>query len=129
MKKVWAIFFLLTFLNAHTAFGEVLKLPFLIHHYIEHSKQDQDASIIHFFVKHYQGNADHQHKNSHNDHDKLPFKTVDGHLYSVVSIVPQNYIEISHHIKIISALKIPVCSQENYANASLKSIWQPPRFS
>src|SRR5690606_31054832 len=118
MKKVWAIFFLLTFLNAHTAFGEVLKLPILIHHYIDHFEQDQDTSIIHFFVKHYQVKANHKHNNSHNEHDKLSFKTVDVHLYSLVSIIPQNYIEISHHIKIISSLKIPACSQENYAFAS-----------
>src|SRR5690606_4838548 len=129
MKKVWAIFFLLTFLNAHTAFGEVLKLPILIHHYIEHSEQDQDASIIHFFVKHYQGSADHQHQHSHNDLDKLPFKTVDGHVDWVVTIIPQYYIEISHHINVISALNFPACSQENYATAAVKNMWQTPRFS
>jgi hypothetical protein len=53
MKKVIAMFFLFSFLSANTAFGEVLKLPLLIHHYIEHTQEDNDNSIIDFLAKHY----------------------------------------------------------------------------
>src|SRR5690606_23024908 len=127
VKRILAIFFLFTFLNANTAFGEVLKLPVLIHHYIEHSREDKDAAVFHFLVQHYSGNISHQHQGNHNDHEKLPFKTTDGHFSSLVSIVFPPFTVTSHNTIVTADLKIPVYSQHNYSNAYLNSIWQPPR--
>lgn len=129
MRKVFAIFFLLTFLNANTVFGEVLKLPILIHHFVEHSKETEDVSLLNFLAIHYKGDVKHQHQNNHNDHNKLPFKTIESHFSSVVSIVPPAFIEISTYSKFITGLKIAAHKQQNYASTYLNSIWQPPRFS
>lgn len=126
MKKVIAIFFLFSFLSVNTAFGEVLKLPLLIHHYIEHTQEDKDNSIVDFLVKHYGKDINHHHNDHHHDHDKLPFKTVSVH--SVVIYFQPLFIEISKNIA-VKELKIPILQQQNYSNAYLDSIWQPPQAS
>ncbi len=127
MKKVIAIFFLFSFLSANTAFGEVLKLPLLIHHYIEHTQEDKDNSIVDFLVKHYVKDINHHHNDNHHDHDKLPFKTVNVHSVQTVYFQPL-FVEFSRQIA-EKELKIPILQQQNYSNAYLDSILQPPQIS
>ena len=127
MKKVIAIFFLFSFLSANTAFGEVLKLPLLIHHYIEHTQEDNDHSIIVFLAKHYGKDIHHHHNDNHHDHDNLPFKTTNVHSLQIISFQSPN-IEFSKNIA-EKELKIPVLQQQDYSNAYLNSIWQPPQVS
>lgn len=127
MRKASAILFLLSFLNATTAFGEILKLPILIHHYFEHSQEDKDASVFRFFAQHYKRTVDHEHQNSHNDHEKLPFKTTIGHVSSAVSTVLPS-IGFSLTSIMVDDLTIPGCNPQVYSNVFLNSIWQPPRF-
>ncbi len=127
MKKVIAIFFLFSFLSANIAFGEVLKLPLLIHHYIEHTQEDNDNSIVDFLVKHYGKDINHHHNDNHHDHDNLPFKTINVHSIQVVYFHPL-FIKFSRQIA-EKDLKIPILQQQNYSNAYLNSIWQPPQAS
>lgn len=127
MKKVIVIFFLFSFLSANTAFGEILKLPLLIHHYIEHTQEDNDNSILDFLAKHYGKDINHHHNNSHHDHDHLPFKTINIHSAQVVYFQPL-FIEFSKQIT-EKDLKIPTLQAQNYSNAYLDSIWQPPQVS
>lgn len=129
MKRLLAIFSLLTFLHAHMAFGEVLKLPMLVQHYLEHIDEDKDITVFQFFVQHYTEGIDHNHQENHNHHDKLPFKTTDGHFSSVVSMVSPPFVMVSHHTVAAAALRMPAYHQQDYSNAYLNSIWQPPRFS
>ncbi len=129
MKRLLAIFFLFTFLSANTAFGEVLKLPMLVQHYLEHTNEDKDVTIFNFLVQHYTGGINHDHRENHNHHDQLPFKAIDGHFSSVVSIVAPPSIVISHNTLVVTVVKLPTYSQQNYSNTYLNSIWQPPRFS
>ncbi|MCZ2100976.1 MAG: hypothetical protein LC107_05510 [Chitinophagales bacterium] len=127
MKKVIAIFFLFSFLSANTAFGEVLKLPLLIHHYFEHSQEDDDNSIIDFLAKHYGKDINHHHNDSHHDHDKLPFKTFNPHSVNMFDFQPLfNEVSIPLAEK---ELKTPVLQQQIYHNDYLDSIWQPPQVS
>lgn len=127
MKKGIIIFFLLSFLSANTAFGEVFKLPLLIHHYFEHSQKDSDNSIIDFLAKHYTEDINHQHNDDHHDHDKLPFKTINVHAVQIVYF-PLLFIDFSRQIA-EKELKIPILQQQNYSNAYPSSIWQPPKIS
>jgi len=127
VKKVIAIFFLFSFLSANTVFGEVLKLPLLVHHYLEHTQEDSDNSIIVFLAKHYGADINHHHNDSHHDHDRLPFKTTNVHSVQVVCFQPL-FIEFSKNIP-EKELKIPILQQQNYSNTYLNSIWQPPQFS
>lgn len=129
MKRLLVIFFLFTFLSANTAFGEVLKLPMLVQHYLEHTNEDKDVTIFNFLVQHYTGGINHDHRENHNHHDQLPFKAIDGHFSSVVFIAASPSIVISHNTLVVTVVKLPAYSQQSYSNAYLNSIWQPPRFS
>lgn len=106
-----------------------MKLPMLVQHYIEHTQEEKNISFFYFLDQHYTGNINHHHQEKHNHHDKLPFKATDGHFSSVVSIVSPPSIVIAHNNIVVADLKIPANNQQNYSNAYLKSIWQPPRFS
>lgn len=129
MKRLLAIFFLFTFLSANTAFGEVLKLPMLVQHYLEHTSEEKDVTIFKFLVQHYTEGENHDHRENHNHHDQLPFKAIDGHFSSVVFIAASPSIVISHNTLVVTVVKLPAYSQQNYSNTYLNSIWQPPRFS
>lgn len=129
MKRLLAIFFLFTFLSANTAFGEVLKLPMLVQHYLEHTSEEIDVTIFKFLVQHYTEGENHDHRENHNHHDQLPFKAIDGHFSSVVSIAASPSIVISNNTLVVTSIKLPAYSQQSYSNAYLNSIWQPPRFS
>ncbi|MFA5575051.1 MAG: hypothetical protein WC994_08365 [Brumimicrobium sp.] len=127
MKKVIAIFFIFSFLSANTTFGEVLKLPLLLHHYIVHNQEDNDNSILYFLAKHYVNDVNHQHNENQHDHDNLPFKTINVHAVQVVYFPPL-FIDFSGQLA-EKELKIPIRQQQNYSNAYLNSIWQPPQTS
>ena len=129
MKRLLAIFFLFTFLSANTAFGEVLKLPMLVQHYLEHTSEEKDVTIFKFLVQHYTEGENHDHRENHNHHDQLPFKAIDSHFSSVVSIAASPSIVISNNTLVVTSIKLPAYSQQSYSNAYLNSIWQPPRFS
>lgn len=127
MKRVIAISFLFIFLTANTAFGQLLRLPTLIHHYIEHVELD-NSSLFEFLSEHYAKTINHP-DDKHHDHEKLPFKTTDCHTSQVVTLVPQPTFAISQIIFNTVEIKKPIYNQQHYSNAYLNSIWQPPRFS
>ncbi len=95
MKRLFVIFFLFTFLSANTAFGEVLKLPMLVQHYLEHTSEEKDVTIFKFLVQHYTEGEYHDYRENHSHHDQLPFKVIDGHFSSVVFIAASPSIENS----------------------------------
>ncbi|MBX3257142.1 MAG: hypothetical protein KF862_23605 [Chitinophagaceae bacterium] len=127
MKRLLVISFLFIFLSANTAFGELLKLPLLIQHYTEHKQEETAISFIHFLAEHYKGTVNHQHNNHH--HDNLPFKTLNTHSGSVISLIPNPIFSLHKQFFPEDNTIIPAYLQSNYANAYLNGIWQPPRFS
>lgn len=129
MKRFMVISFLFIFLSTNTVFSELFKLPELIHHYLEHRENEKDNNLtfINFLTEHYSENAHHTHKN--NNHEKLPFKTLDFHLAHVISIVPQTNSSLPIIVLVNPKLKKSFQYQYDYSNAYLESIWQPPRFS
>ncbi|MBS1760629.1 MAG: hypothetical protein JST23_10955 [Bacteroidetes bacterium] len=128
MKRLLAIFFLFTFLSANTAFGEVLKLPMLIHHYMEHSNIENKISFIDFLKEHYTNLAKHGDSTQHH-HEKLPFKTIDSNLSHVVSVAPKIQFSIAKILYPCDNIIIPVYQDDDCSNNYLNSIWQPPRLS
>lgn len=129
MKRFMIISFLFIFLSTNTVFSELFKLPELIHHYIEHreSEKNVNLSFIDFLTEHYSENAHHTHK--HNNHEKLPFKTLDFHLTHVISIVPQTNNSFPIIVLVNLKLKKSFQYRYGYSNAYLENIWQPPRLS
>jgi hypothetical protein len=119
---------LFIFLSTNTVFGEVLKVPALIHHYVEHVREDKVNSVIKFFVEHYIGSFNHHHSTDNHDHDNLPFKANIVHSLTVLPNISSVFVKIS--FRIINKFSRNILSEDQrfYLNPSLKNIWQPPRF-
>jgi len=120
-----AISFLFIFLCANTEIGELLKLPVLIHHYLEHHGDDAGISFFDFLHKHY--NEERSHSSSDTEHEKLPFKNTD---------IGFSQITLIHQPPILFEIKTdkPISTKENiiystafHSSSHLSRIWQPPK--
>lgn len=127
VKRVIAISFLFIFLATNTAFGQLLRLPTLVHHYLEHVEWD-NSTLLEFISEHYAKTINHP-DDKHHDHENLPFKTADCHTSQVITIVPQSHFSLSQIVFETVGVKIYVRNQQDDTNSYLNSIWQPPRFS
>jgi hypothetical protein len=94
---------------------------------MEHTQEDNDNSFIDFLAKHYGKDIHHHHNDNHHDHNNLPFKTINVHSVHLVYF-QSSFIEFSKQIA-EKELKTPILQQQNYSNAYLNSIWQPPKIS
>ena len=114
------------FLFANTEIGQLLKLPFLIHHYIDHKDDNESLSFMDFLHKHYQEENSHQSNN--NQHEKLPFKSHNlGFSQSTLSYQP--FIGFEFQISKPIETKINLIYSTAFYPASISSrIWQPPKF-
>lgn len=131
LKKLIAISFLSIFLCAYTEIGQLLKLPTLIHHYLEHhndkNDDDHDISFIDFLKKHYNENDNHSDNVKH-DHQNLPFKNIDCHaVNTVIALVQQTTFNL-HTTYSISSKNIASYTEQHYTSKSFGSIWQPPKL-
>ncbi len=125
MKKLLALFIALQLFTNHEAFAEVVKLPFLFHHY---SETAANTSMIEFIKTHY---TDDQHENSDHDHGKLPFKhSHDGcshHPSPVISVVIKTESNYELKLTSFSAPNI-IFSSDRVSSSFINNIWQPPKL-
>jgi hypothetical protein len=130
VKKIIAISFLFIFLCANTEIGQLLKLPNLIEHFIEHHdhEDDHNISFLDFVKSHYNDNHKHPHTDKHDEHQNLPFKTINTNVNTV--IVFENQTEFSFRKPNIISLNLTVpFSQNFYISSVFASIWLPPKLS
>lgn len=73
MRPAIATFLLIVFLLSSTQFNQLLKLPKLVEHYLEHKSENKTLSVWQFLYLHYgQGEV---HDKDYEEDMKLPFKT------------------------------------------------------
>jgi hypothetical protein len=126
LKKLTAISFMLFFLCANTEIGQLLKLPVLVHHYLEHHDDDDAGiSLTDFLHKHY--DEEKSHPSPGNEHEKLPFKSYDlGFLQTTLVFQPPVDFELNSDKP--SATKATISYSEGFYSSSILSrIWQPPK--
>ena len=126
MRSLVAIFFLLLILIANTLFGELLRLPRLIHHYNEHVIWDNNTSFIDFMAVHYAAEINHP-DDEHGDHQRLPLKAVDYSILQVVTVVPSANFSLNRMVVAYIEQQNALQPRQFYSSAYLDSIWQPPR--
>jgi hypothetical protein len=78
---------LFIFLTANTAFGQMLRLPTLVHHYLEHVEWD-NMTLFEFLSEHYAVNINHP-DDKHHDHEKVTVQNSRLPHIQVVTLVPQ----------------------------------------
>lgn len=126
MKRISALFFLFIFLSANTMFGEIIKLPTLIQHYMEHEELQGNISFMAFLEEHYTNPDSHPNIPKHH-HDNLPLKTLNVHSTPVTSVIPV-FDVVSTIFTESNQTAIPLYQEGNFINNYLSRIWQPPRL-
>lgn len=124
MRKAGVIILTALFLLSNTEFHELLKLPLLVVHYIEHKTETPDITIAQFFDIHYNSET----KDDDYKRDaQLPFKSVE-------HTSPNFFAFITHY-----DVKLPVLHFNTDTELStyrtpfisfqlLSNIWQPPKL-
>jgi hypothetical protein len=130
MKRCWAFLLILIFVQANTALGEFVKTPMLVHHFMAHSKEYSNHNFIRFLAEHYSDQKPHQHHEKHaNEHDQLPFKTIENNASSHFSVDTPVQFQFNKQILLLGAANTPQYSPLHYNNAYLDRIWQPPKMA
>lgn len=128
MKRILAIFLILQILSANTIAMEIMRLPFLVQHYLEHEKETNSGlSFTSFLSAHYLESA-----HAEKDHcdEKLPFKhchdCCSHQMAQATYIVPECELAIN-----CPAPLSPVCNsvEQNFYSSYSGSIFQPPKIS
>jgi len=125
MIKSTAILILCCFLLANTAFRECLRLPILFHHYAEHSQQN-GMSFFDFLASHYEKTIQHP-DDEHNDHQNLPFKSVDSSFIHTALYLHTFTFELETNILNLAKKQKYFNSQPNFLSSFFDKIWQPPK--
>ncbi len=125
MNKGTILLVLMSFLFVDTSFGQIMRIPVLVHHYLEHSKVHQE-SVIDFIIEHYTQDIQHDH-DTHNDHANLPFKSADYILNLTLKIISPASSSNNDIAQITLDNTIRIGQESRYYFSYLNSIWQPPR--
>jgi hypothetical protein len=114
---------------ATTELYQLLKLPFLIEHFIEHKEHNKEITFMQFLNLHY---ANDDKKDDDDEEDmKLPFKSHSNTITTImVDAMANNVINITIHPKPpFLHLKVLIISEEAFIASSYHAtIWQPPKF-
>jgi hypothetical protein len=118
--------FLAIYLLSSTQLKELLKLPLLVEHFMEHKELNAQMSFIDFLCVHYaEGNV----KDADYEKDmRLPFKSAENSLSSYLSFyLPALNFKQDLIVHFTEQKQSFPCYNFTYSSAFLSSIWQPPR--
>ena len=124
MKKWVSIVLLSLFLVSTTELYQLLKMPVLVEHFLEHKVKNRDITFIDFIKMHYNDpvkDAD------YTTDQKLPFVAHSLPLTLVFTINPEFIIEIKKHIPSDTDKKTFSEDHLFYNKDAVNSIWQPPK--
>lgn len=126
MKNILVYSLLSLFVLAHTELIQVVKLPLLVEHFLEHKSENKSVNIFSFLYIHYIKEV--QTDNDYSEDIKLPFKSNQvSQNSSSSSLVPLQFILSSVYV-FITCLKNTAIFSFNFISSSYHiAIWQPPR--
>lgn len=124
MKRIIAFVLITIFLCVNTSIGQLLKIPNLIEHYIEHKNELTPTSIsfVDFLELHYSKNAD----NTQEEHQDLPFKTFE--IASTVFVLVNNANFQIQSIKAEITTKQKFFYHQSFKSHLITTIWLPPKI-
>lgn len=126
LKKIFAISLLSIYLFSSTELPQLLKMPLLVEHFIEHREQNQQITLWQFLYLHYV--IDHGRDADYRKDMQLPFKTHDNCVTSVLNVyLPTQKIIVINPVRFIQNQHFR--KQETLLQSTfLANIWQPPRI-
>ncbi|MBL7698770.1 MAG: hypothetical protein JNK79_11445 [Chitinophagaceae bacterium] len=125
MKKAWVHILFLVAMLYQTSFSQLLKLPMLVVHYIEHRHINQHITFSDFLFMHYLGD---DMNDDDNDRDReLPFKSVDSKcVHQVVAVVAKPY-STRRPVQFMNDREQFHLENEHLPQRALDSLFRPPR--
>ncbi len=126
---MFAILFLFTYLLSTTELIQLLKLPVLVEHFVEHKSQQPEMTILEFITLHYNGDHldNHPEDDDYDQDKKLPFITHNNVLSVYCISTPDFIVDLQHKISQDDMLKLQVYNEAFIENTYLSTIWQPPK--
>ncbi|MFC6267918.1 hypothetical protein [Frigoriflavimonas asaccharolytica] len=116
-----------TYLTSFSELRQLVKLPNLIEHYIQHKNANVNLSAYDFFKMHY---LDEQKKDKDYNQDmQLPFKKHDFSSISIALNIPpeKQYYQIQlHSIYVDDSSNFPY--SEKFYPSIFQTIWEPPKI-
>jgi hypothetical protein len=126
LKKFIIISFLISYAFSTTELSQLLKVPGLVKHYIEHKEENRQITLLNFFLMHYVNGELHDKDHDHNM--KLPFKSHDICLsLSHVDVVFQNFHYATIKPVVVTTSVFLSAEEYNWTSTFPSTIWQPPK--
>ncbi len=125
MKRRAAYIFLAIYLLGATELSQLLKMPLLLEHYMEHKMGNGDLSLTSFIYMHYvtdDGDATDEKRDQN-----LPFKSAHFQLQNSVVFTVAKY-ELPKIIVPITPSVWPVFSSNFIPKAPVGSLFRPPKY-
>ena len=127
-KHISASLLLAFYMLSATAIHEVIKLPKLVEHYLDHSREEVQIGLFQYLSLHY-GIEDGTDEDAAED-NQLPFKSSE--FFSSVSFVSVKPPAINQSLRLsetASAHNFLIRNESYLPSPYLDRIWQPPRQS
>lgn len=125
VKKAAVVFLTALFFISNTEFHELLKVPVLIAHYLEHKSEQPQLTLAEFFSTHYSSNSTKD--DDYTRDSQLPFKTAE-HLSSSITVFLSHFdvkLPVPHFNNNVD---LPFYRASFVSFQLLSNIWQPPKF-
>lgn len=125
MRNILVLLMLSFYLYSTTEFVQLLKVPVLISHFIEHKEDNANMSFLDYIIHHYGG---HEMDADWETDMKLPFMTQSDLLF-VTAVPPGKPNDLlGKTIGLEQPKNTNYHQEDNIPNSYLSSIWQPPKF-
>lgn len=123
MTKLVSFFLITVFLCANTSIGQLLKVPNLIEHYIEHKNEVDTNSFVEFIKLHYSKNS----QNNEKEHQNLPFKTFENTAHVLFVFTCLNFQFLLK--KVFFETNKSFFYKNSFKSNLFTSIWLPPKIA
>lgn len=125
LKKIISISILVIYMISCTEFDQLLRVPLLVTHFVEHKLENNTISFGEFILIHYV--EDYSFNGDYERDMDLPFKSLDGNSIQVVASIPSNGFYLKAKPIYTNEGKFTLFEECFINNAYLSSIWQPPK--
>jgi len=123
VRNLTAILFLSIVVAAQTPASELLKLPILFEHYLEH-KKTTEISFLGYLRMHYSTN--HPVDEDYSKDQQLPFRKIDlSQISTTIGLPVQSNVELTPEL--VMVLEQYIEFSPSVSSHKLSEIWQPPR--
>jgi len=107
-----------------TQLSQMLRLPVLVEHFIQHTQKDQDLSLWNFLVAHYDY---HEPDGDYEMDMKLPFMTPSDMAMIIVYFHPPIALPTLKNVVVEDIASAFNYIQPHITASYLSTIWQPPK--